>query len=36
LSVAEVALALGLSVDAVKQRLVRARQQLRAAYGPAD
>jgi RNA polymerase sigma-70 factor (ECF subfamily) len=36
LSVAEVAAALGLSVDAVKQRLVRARQQLRAAYEPAD
>jgi RNA polymerase sigma-70 factor (ECF subfamily) len=31
-SVAEIALALGLSTDAVKQRLVRARQQLREAF----
>ncbi|MBL8058631.1 MAG: sigma-70 family RNA polymerase sigma factor [Anaerolineales bacterium] len=34
LSVAEVAAALGLSPEAVKQRLVRARRQLRDAYGP--
>lgn len=33
LSVAEIASALGISPDAVKQRLVRARKQLRAAYG---
>jgi RNA polymerase sigma-70 factor (ECF subfamily) len=32
LSVVEIAQALGLSADAVKQRLVRARQQLRVAY----
>ena len=31
-SVAEIAAALGVSPDAVKQRLVRARQQLREAY----
>ena len=31
-SVAEIAAALGVSTDAVKQRLVRARQQLREAY----
>jgi RNA polymerase sigma-70 factor (ECF subfamily) len=31
-SVAEIAQALGVSTDAVKQRLVRARQQLREAY----
>lgn len=33
LSVAEIAAALEISPDAVKQRLVRARQQLRDAYG---
>jgi RNA polymerase sigma factor (sigma-70 family) len=32
-SVAEIAAALSISVDAVKQRLVRARQQLREVYG---
>ncbi len=32
LSVAEIAATLGISIDAVKQRLVRARQQLREAY----
>jgi RNA polymerase sigma-70 factor (ECF subfamily) len=31
-SIAEIASALGLTADAVKQRLVRARQQLREAY----
>jgi RNA polymerase sigma factor (sigma-70 family) len=31
-TVAEIAAALGLSTDAVKQRLVRARKQLREAY----
>ncbi len=33
LSVAEIALALEISTEAVKQRLVRARERLRAAYG---